>query len=360
MFSTTDSVRTPFRPCTFIRHAALVLLLSAMAHLPAIAQSVIGSVYYGTIGDSTGIVIVLGNGDTGGVSSYYYYCNYARQIALSGRVEPRQHFAFEEQAGDNGQVTGQLLGTIDDGGRKLSGEWMDPKGQRHLKLSAEHVADLITVDTLWRHSNVHGAFSATYPHFLGGMGKGYMLLNDSLDALIAEERKSLYDWFVEESQNMGAGDSSEYGIELATNLSIDVAMIAGEFVTFAGHGEYDGGAHPSYSMPHYNYNVTGNRVRPVDRERIFRKGSGFRAKLGKMLYAELKRTEYPCMESLDQSTLEYDDNALSFAVAGRGLLFRLWPGPHVCGPAEDIFIPYSRIRDLIDPSGPLAPLVGDR
>ncbi|MBS1914439.1 MAG: hypothetical protein JST22_20790 [Bacteroidetes bacterium] len=340
---------------------ALLCSATLLCSISATAQTSIGSVYYGTIGDSTRIVIVLGNGSPEGVSSYYYYCNYARQIALSGRVEAGQHFAFEEQSGDNGQVTGQLLGTIDDGGRKLSGEWMDAKGHRHLNLSAEHIADLITVDTSWKHANIHGAFSATYPHFLGGMGKGYLLLNDTLDALIAEERKGLYDWFVEESRNTGAeGDSSEYGIELATTMDLDVAMITKDFVTFAGHEEFDGGAHPSYSMPHYNYAVTGNRVQPVDRAKIFRKGSGFRAKLGKVLRAELTRTEYPCMESLEQSTLEDDENVLSFAIAGRGLLFRLWPGPHACGPAEDIFIPYSKIRDLIDPSGPLAPLVGDR
>lgn len=329
------------------RTFAPAMFLLAATHL--FAQPAPRGFYVGTIGAAP--ISMLIDPDEGHIGSYCYQ-NVGGPLAISGAIRPDGIFEWTESDDESGTRTGKFIGRTAKGGDTIRGEWRGTAGGKRAPFLAVRVGVIDSVVSRRSIGNYDGSFMAHFPRFLPRAGMPIAAVNERVRAAIETDQREMF-----EGMREMAGDASD-----TTRFTIGVeqwfglGMFNERFVTLPGHYEYDGGAHPSYSFPNLNIRIDGAGAAVIDPMRVYRGGAASLKKVAGLLYNALKKSEYPCMESIDRSTLAHAEYTGGFLVVGKALLFRLWPGPHACGPAQDIVLPFTAIRDVIDPAGPIGPL----
>lgn len=335
------------RFCVRVVSVAVTLVIAGAT---LTAQPAPRGFYVGTIG--TAPVSMLIDPDEGHVGSYCYQ-NVGRPLALSGAVAPDGIFVWIESDDEAGAETGKFMGRIAGDGDTLRGEWRNTSGGKRAAFLAVRVGAIDSVVSRQSIGNYDGSFAAHFPRFLPRAGMPIAAVNERVRAAIEKDQREMY-----EGMREMAGDASDTTrFTIAVEQWYGLGMFNERFVTLPGHNEYDGGAHPSYSFPNFNIRIDGDGASVIDPMRVYRGGGASLKKVAGLLYTALKKSGYPCMESIDRTLLADPEYTGGFLVVGKGLLFRLWPGPHACGPAEDITLPFAAIRDVIDPAGPIGPLL---
>ncbi len=340
--------------------APVVAILALMGMTSGCSESVRAQqpavgVYAGTIGDAP-IILTLDapHGNEPTRTGGYCYQRIGSILGISGRMNANGMFAFEERGGKAGEVTGALAVQFTPDAAQAEGTWRSPDGKRSLALHLERVAVLDS--TAWSTRTAHEsvAFTCYFPRFEGQHPAALLpvssdVLNAEIAHLVEIESQSYREMWLDTAAPAEPADPADTVVyEMSSVLSLRLVAGGPAFVSFAGNSEYYGGAHPSYGFPNYNYVVEDGRLREAKESDIFVEGSQYRGKLARIIFAEVKRSGYPCIDDLSPASFEDDELVSSFVVAGGGLLFRLWPGPHVCGPADDIYLSYTQLAGLVN------------
>lgn len=302
----------------------------------------------GTLGESAIImrIAVEPAGERSSVGSYVYQ-RYGSSIGLTGNAVDGR-YTFVEYFGAAGVETGTFRGAVPASGNELlTGEWSSPDGKRRLKYSLRRIALLDSLSVEQRFGSMRVSFTCYFPTFVDRPALQAAAVNGTIAGIVRYHEHAL---FARESERDGApGLSDSISHEESAVLTLEPILVTDRLMTLTGMSEYYGGAHPSYGFENYSYAFEpGGWLRQLADGDIFKQGTAYRKSIAKLIFAELKRSAYPCVEDLRVERMEAYVQAESFAVAGDGLLFRLWPGAHVCGPADDIFIPYRRLRPYLD------------
>jgi hypothetical protein len=336
--------------------AVSLLLLLSCAGL-ATAQTPGGDrVFRGWVG-SYPVRMTLRRGAGGELSGSYSYEGRAGELALKGTVGADGKFTLEEFDGakQTGVFKGQWREKAYEPEARIEGDWTRPGGGggQSFTLFEEPAAGARVTSKRIKEENKRQGYSidAEYPQ-VEGAPEFNRLAEGFVTKLVADFKRNPGG-----PVPAGAEPNSlhvSYSLRLATDEFDSV-----EFTT--SHFE-QGMMHSQYSLSAVNYDrKSGRQLRLAD---LFKPGSSYLQKISSSAVAALKKMNeeedgmYLGDEEWVKGASPEPDNYRVWTLTPRGLAVTFEPyqvGPFAAG-APSVLIPYSELRDLIRPGGPLASL----
>jgi hypothetical protein len=327
--------------------------------------------FKGSIGASLDLQMkLIRTGDQ--VSGSYFYQRIGTRINLRGKIESDGRFVLDEfdQAG---KQTGVFKGlwTVDarDGLIRLVGNWSRPPGEKGsdkmtaFSVQEEPIAltgdvDLVTKQVKESNKKLMYEIAAHYPQLSGGSNPNFEKFNQVARSLVtkrvAEFKKDMTQDQGEEPRpegSMGSDLSIAYEIALAQDDLVSVWFDVGSY--------YQGAAHPNSYSEVINYDLkNGKQLNLGD---LFNPGSKYLQAIATYAIADLKKQSKAAGDSLPDDMLESGaaasaKNYQSWKITkkGLGIHFDAYQvGPYAAG-AHYVLVPYSTLKDLINPQGPIA------
>ena len=327
--------------------------------------------FKGSIGSSLDLQMKLvRSGDQ--LAGSYFYQKIGTRINLRGTVDKDGNLTLEE-FDPAGKQTGLFKGiwTVDanDGLINLAGNWSKPPGEKGsekktaFSVHEEPIAftgDVEIVSKQIKESNKKLMYeiAAQYPELTGGNNPNFAKFNQAARAAVTRRvagfRKDMQrEEGVEEEPrpegSMGSDLSISYTVALAQDDLVSIKFDVGSYE--------QGAAHPNSYSEVLNYDLkNGKQLKLSD---LFKPGAKFLTTIATHCIGDLKK-QAPAKGLLDDQiesgAAAKSDNYESWTITRRGLgiTFDAYQvGPYAAGP-QFVLVPYSALKDLINPDGPIA------
>jgi hypothetical protein len=327
--------------------------------------------FKGSIGSSLDLQMKLvRTGDQ--LSGSYCYQKIGTRIDLRGNVDKDGNLTLEE-FDPNGKQTGVFKGLwrVDgaDGLITLAGNWSKPPSEKGsdkktaFSVHEEPIAftgdvDLVSKQIKESNKKLMYEISAQYPQLTGGNNPNFEKFNQTARELVVKKvagfKKDMAGQEDEEPRpegSMGSDLTVGYTVELAQDDLMSIKFDVGSY--------YQGAAHPNSYSDVLNYDLkNGKQLKLSD---LFKPGAKYLQAISSYCIAELKKQMKANDGSVDNQAIESGaaataKNYQSWTIAKRGLgiTFDAYQvGPYAAGP-QFVLVPYSNLKDLINPDGPIA------
>jgi uncharacterized protein DUF3298/peptidoglycan-N-acetylmuramic acid deacetylase PdaC-like protein len=329
--------------------------------------------FKGSIGSSLDLQMKLvRTGDQ--LAGNYFYQKIGTRINLRGNVDKDGNLTLQEfdQAG---KQTGLFKGvwSIDgsDGLVRLAGNWSKPPGEKGSdKMTAFSVheepisftgeVEIVAKPIKESNKKLMYEIAAQYPQITGGNNPNFEKFNQaaraSVTKTVADFRKEMAP---QEGQDeprpegsMGSDLNVSYSIALAQDDLISVEFEVGSY--------YQGAAHPNSYSEVLNYDLkNGKQLKLSD---LFKPGAKYLQAIATYCIADLKKQgkEKGLLdEEIEKGAAASAKNYQSWTITKRGLgidFDSYQVGPYAAGP-QFVLVPYSTLKDLINPEGPIGQFV---
>jgi hypothetical protein len=195
---------------------------------------------------------------------------------------------------------------------------------------------------------------AKYPQAAGAQRDPRLLkMNQELRALINKDVASFKDDFQAPEERMGVGSSYDagYQVTLATANLVSISFGVSTY--------YEGAAHGNHHTIPFNYDLAAGRSLAL--KDLFKPGSNYLKLISDYAIAHLKKKFAPDADEewIQKGAGANEENYRSWNITRRSLVVTFDPYQvvyYAAGPQE-ITIPYSVLRNAVDPAGPLAALI---
>jgi hypothetical protein len=331
--------------------------------------------FKGSIGNSLDLQMKLvRSGDQ--LTGTYYYQKIGTKIDLRGNLDKDGNVTLEE-FDSNGKQTGLFKGIWKpdaDGLTTIAGNWSKPPGDKGadkktaFSLHEEPIAlsgnvEVVSKPIKENNKKLVYEIAAQYPQITGGSNPNFEKFNQtvrgSVVKKIAEFKKDMAPKPDEEPRpedSMGSDLDISYEIALAQDDLVSVLLFVSSY--------YQGAAHPNGYSEVVNFDLkNGKLLKLAD---LFKPGTKYLQALSAYCVADLKKQSKAKGEAgmLDDSSITNGaapalKNYHSWTIKKQGLGVEFDPyqvGPYAAG-AQSVVIPYSAIKDLINPDGPLGQFV---
>ena len=360
---------------------------NAPTSLPELAQAQGGTTpapavkyFKGSIGSSLDLQMKLVRADPQ-LSGSYYYQRIGTRINLRGTIDPDGKFVLDE-FDPAGKQTGIFKGlwTVDaqDGAVKLAGFWSktganakESDKSAAFSVHEEPIAlsgDAELVARQIKESNKKSRYeiAAQYPQLSGGSNPNFEKFNQAARAavtrMVAAFKKQIAEQEGVEPQpdatpdgtpeaSAGSDLTVEYEVALAQDDLISIEFNVSEF--------YQGAAHPNSFSEVVNYDLkNGRQLKLSD---LFKPGAKYLQTLSSYAIADLKKQSKEKGDALTEADIQSgagpkgeNYNKWTITRKGVGINFDAYQvGPYAVG-AWAVIVPYSNLKDLINPDGPIA------
>ena len=272
-------------------------------------------------------------------------------VPIRGTVDSQQNFIVEE-FNDKGSKTGIFKGQFGpDGG--MEGTWSKPTGKSQTQFSLKDEADKASggnyrvVSKLIKRNTGKMKLEISYPQLEG-------LTDENVQRTFNERVRAL----VTKDAQIGSDEEGERGV----GFSVDHRSADLLSLVFGVYNDWTGAAHPQSNNFSYHYDLNHNKeLKLAD---FFSPGVNYLSLISKLCAKDIaKQKRKNGMEDIDEdgeaSAFEALKEDATFYPAETGLVFIFDPY-QVGSYAEGYYvvsIPYSQLRSVIDPNGPLAPFV---
>lgn len=329
--------------------------------------------FKGSIGSTLDLQMKLvRNGDQ--LVGSYFYQKVGKIIGLRGNVDKDGHLSLDE-FDPAGKQTGVFKGlwTIDkeDGLITLAGNWSKPPGEKGedkkiaFSLHEEPInfsgeVDIVAKSVKENNKQLKYEIDAQYPQLTGGANPNFEKFNALARTIVmkrvAEFKKDLAP--VEGTEPVEQPEGS-VGSDLGVGYDITLAQDDLVSVQFNFGSYYFGAAHPNTHTQTLNYDLkNGKELKLAD---LFKPGSKYLQTLSTYCIADLKKQSKARGDELPDDMLNdgASPNAKNFqtwTITKRGLGVHFDPyqvGSYASGP-QFVMVPYSTLKDLIKPDGPIA------
>src|SRR6185503_4712394 len=330
--------------------------------------------FKGSIGSTLDLQMKLvRDGDK--LTGSYFYQKVGTRISLRGTVDKDGNLTLEE-FDPNGKQTGLFKGLwavqADDGLITLAGNWSKPPGEKgedkkiafsvhEEPISFSGDIDVVAKSVKETNKKLVYEIDAQYPQFTGGnnpnLEKFNQLARMTVMKIVAGFKKDMAPEEGEEPRPEGSM-GSDLGIGYTINLAHDELVS----VQFDVGSYYQGAAHPNSYTETLNYDLkNGKQLKLAD---LFKPGAKFLQTLSTFCTEDLKKqwkqkNEESVDEMLKDGTAPTAKNYESWTITKRGIGINFDPyqvAPYAVGP-QFVMVPYSALKDLIKPDGPLAGFV---
>lgn len=328
--------------------------------------------FNGSIGSSLDLKMMLvRTGDQ--LNGNYYYQKIGTKIELRGSIDKDGNVQLDE-FDSSGKQTGMFRGTWKsdslDGLATISGNWSKPgdSSEKKTAFSVEEEPIFLTggveiASKQIKESNKKLVYeiAVEYPQLSGGINpnieKFNQLVRGSMTKKVAGFKKDMAPQPDEDEprpkNSMGSDLTIGYTIVLAQDDLISVEFSVGSY--------YQGAAHPNSYSEVVNYDLKNGK--PLKLADLFQPGSKYLQAMASYCIDDLKKQSKSQDGLLDDSSIESGagpsiKNYKSWTISkkGIGVSFDAYQvGPYAAGP-QFVTVPYSALKELINPDGPIAPL----
>jgi len=332
--------------------------------------------FKGSIGDSLDLQMkLLRSGDQ--LTGNYYYQKIGTRINLRGSVDKDGNITLDEYDG-SGKQTGFFKGLwkpdAEDGLVTIAGNWSKPAGDKAadkktaFSIHEEPIyftgeVDLAAKSIKESNKKLVYEISAQYPQINAFANENFEKFNQVVRASVmkkvAEFKKEMAPQPDEEPRpenSMGSDLSIGYSIALAQDDLISMSLTVSDY--------YQGAAHPNSYIESINYDLKNAKL--IKLADLFKPGTKYLQAISAYCIADLKKQSNAkgADGMLDDSSINSGagpsaKNYDSWTITRRGLGINFDPyqvGPYAAGP-QFVLVPYSALKDLINPEGMLAPFV---
>ena len=302
----------------------------------------------------------------------YFYQKVGTRITLRGTVDKDGNLTLDE-FDPSGKQTGVFKGlwTVDaqDGLIKLAGNWSKPPGEkgddkktafsvREEPINLSSDVDVVAKSVKENNKKLMYEIDAQYPQITGGnnpnLEKFNQLARTTVLKIVSGFKKDMAPEEGEEPRpegSMGSDLGIGYTINLAQDDLVSVQFDIGSY--------YQGAAHPNSYTETLNYDLrNAKQLKLAD---LFKPGSKYLQTLSTLCVADLKKqwkekNAEVIEDMLKDGSAPTAKNYESWTITKRGLGINFDPyqvAPYAAGP-QFVLVPYSALKDLIKPDGPLA------
>ena len=322
--------------------------------------------FSGSIGSTLGLQMKLlrdGNNLTGS----YFYQKVGTKINLKGSVDNEGNLSLEEfdAAGKTSGVFRGLWKTKEDGTINLVGNWSKPNSDKKIAFSIHEepisfsgTAEVVAKTIKSSSKTPKYEIDADYPQVVGAADTRFDKFNQEAKNLVARKVAEFRKDIAERSAEVNV-DTNEMGSDLSVGYTIGFASDELISVEFGIGGYYAGAAHPNSYTEVINYDAkNGKLLKLAD---LFKPGAKFLAAISAYSMKDLKaksKTQGADSMLTDDTIKEGAGpdlkNFKSWTITPKGLAITFdsyQVAPYAAGPQE-VLIPYTVLKDLINPDGP--------
>lgn len=287
-------------------------------------------------------------------------------LTLSGKIAQDNTFILKEvepalKDGDikekvTGSFTGKIVAEQRNGATliKVNGDWENAGKSKKLNFFLTEQQFSLgegtkIVDKELREDNKKNKyeFNALYPQFEGSQDPNVEKFNQELTTLIEKIYKEYKVTVAESYIDAGNSDVGSYN-----DMDYRFGLVNKELISlnFSVNDYYAGAAHPNSSAMNFNFNLkTGKKMKLED---VFLKDSNYVSKINSLCKKAASGREYEIFFN-DENPKE---NLENWKLSPKGIVFYFGVA-HVFGDVATIFIPFSELKDVIDPASPVSALV---
>jgi len=326
--------------------------------------------FKGSIGTSLDLQMKLvRTGDQ--LAGSYFYQKVGTRINLRGNVDKDGNLTLEEfdQAG---KQTGLFKGiwTVDagDGLINLAGNWSKPPSEKGsekkiaFSVHEEPIAfsgDVEIASKQIKESNkkLRYEIAAQYPQITGGANPNFEKFNQAARALVNKEVSDFRKGMQPEGEEAEPLPDESGNSDLSVSYTVALAQDDLVSVKFDVSNYEAGAAHPNPYSHVLNYDLkNGKQLKLSD---LFKPGAKFLQTIATYCIAELKKQQKDLpVDQIESGAAAKSDNYINWTITRRGLgiTFDAYQvAPYAAGP-QFVLVPYSNLKDLINPDGPIAQL----
>ncbi len=321
--------------------------------------------FRGSIGSALGLQMKLNRtGDK--LSGSYFYQKIGTRIDLRGTVDQNGTVVLEE-FDPNGKQTGVFRGLWlvdkDDGMISIAGNWTKPDGDKKTVFSIHQEAiefttpvEIVAKQIKDSNKKLKYEIDVEYPQLSGPIAPGFEKFNQYVKAQVTKDvndfRKAMNEPVNDELETETGSDLGiGYTVAIARDDLISVQLDAGSY--------YRGAAHPNSSSEVINFDLVNGK--PLRLSDLFKPGAKYLQIISAYAIKDLKRQSKANEGMLDDSSIESGaspeaKNYQSWTITKKGLGINFdsyQVGPYAAGP-QAVLVPFSAIKDIIRPDGPIA------
>lgn len=329
--------------------------------------------FKGSIGSTLGLQMkLLREGDK--LTGSYFYQKVGTRIELRGTVDAGGSVALEE-FDPSGKSTGSFKGTWKTGENgliEIEGNWAKPNGDKKtpFSLTEEPIefsngVEIVAREIHEKNKKLKYEVDAEYPQLTGSTDPNVEKFNQTVRALVM---KKIKDFKAEMEREPGPDEEVEPAESTGSDIGIGytVALANDDLVSIQFDvGSYESGAvHPNSYSEVLNFDLrNGRQLKLSD---LFQPGSKYLQALSAYAIKDLKRQskEQGADSMFDDDWIQRGagadaENFSSWTTGkkGLGITFDSYQvAPYAAGP-QSVFIPYSALKDIIKPDGPVGQFV---
>lgn len=304
----------------------------------------------------------------------YFYQKVGTKIDLKGTIDSNGYLTLEE-FDPEGKQTGVFKGlwqtNNDNGLVMIAGNWNKPNGDKKTAFSLHQEpiefsgsAEITSKTIKENNKKLKYEIDAEYPQVTGTSDNRFDKFNQEAKNLAAGEaanfRKAMAEWAAEqadqeaqESSTLGSSLNIGYNISLATDDLISTQFNIGTY--------FQGAAHPNSNSRVVNYDFKAGK--PIKLADLFKPGAKYLQTISAYSIKDLKKQSQSKGgesmfddEWLQKGAAPDPDNYTSWVITKKGLGINFdsyQVAPYAAGP-QYVLVPYSALKDIIRPDGPLA------
>jgi hypothetical protein len=336
--------------------------------------------FTGSIGNALGLEMKLIR-EADKLTGSYFYQKIGKKIDVRGTVDGNGNVTLEE-FDPFGKQTGVFKGTWkqdDDGAIEIAGTWSKPNSDKKTAFSLQQApieftngAEFVPRQIKEKNKKLKYEVDAEYPQLTGSTDPNYEKFNQAARSLVtrkvAKFKKEMAPSPAEaeatpDSAVSGAADES-LGSDIIVGYTAALAkndLISIEF-TISSYSA--GAAHPNSYSDVLNFDLkNGKQLKLTD---LFQPGAKYLQAIATYCIEALKKQ---AKEQGDYSTTDDDwvkrgagavpANYQNWTITRKGLEITFDPyqvAAYAAGP-QQVTVPYSTLRDIIKPDGPVAQFV---
>jgi hypothetical protein len=328
--------------------------------------------FKGSIGTSLDLQMKLvRTGDQ--LAGSYFYQKVGTRIDLRGNVDKDGNLTLDE-FDPSGKQTGLFKGiwTVDqkDGLITLAGNWSKPPNEKgsdkktafsvhEEPISFSGDVDVVSKQIKENNKKLNYEIAAQYPQLTGGSNPNLEKFNQAARAAVtkkvAEFKKNMTPGKDENTEETRPEDSM--GSDLTIGYTVVLAQDDLVSIDFDVSSYFQGAAHPNSYSDTLNFDLKNGKSLKL--AELFKPGAKYIQAIANYCIADLKKqaSEKGLLpEEIDKGAAAKAENYLGWTIAKKGLSIEFDPyqvGPYASGP-QFVVVPYSALKDLINPEGPIA------
>lgn len=311
--------------------------------------------------------------DGANLTGSYFYRKVGTKINLKGTVDLEGNLMLEE-FDPNGKATGVFRGlwnTNEEGLINLVGNWSKPNSDKKTAFSIHEqpiefsgTTEIVVKTVKSTSKTPKYEIDGDYPQIIGAADKRFDKFNQEaknlVDRKVAKFRKDI----IARGAEMPAVDMNEVGSDLSIGYIIGFASDELVSVEFGIGGYYAGAAHPNSYTEVINYDAKNGKILKL--ADLFKPGAKYLQAVSAYAIKDLKTQAKSqgadsmlTAESIQEGAGPQVKNFRSWTVTRKGLALTFdsyQVAPYAAGPQE-VLIPYSALKDLVNPDGPIGRFV---